>query len=141
MRGIPMAKPKPALETVEQDIADAIQAMPRPVLPRHDASEFEVVRSPVEYAPPATREDFIEAAATTTELSAERMKVVEQGLMALQQSHADRDRLRRENANQRVSIAELQARIAAKESEEHVIEERVRQCLDDRDRAVAEAAE
>lgn len=136
-----MAKPRTAESvSVEDAIGDAVKALPR--LPRHEPSEFEIMRSPVEYAPPTTRDDFTEAAAVVSaDLPAERVKVVEQGLIALQQSHADRDRLRRENASLRVQLAETNARISGKEQEEHVIEERVRQCLADRDNAVAAAAE
>jgi|SRR5215469_1264019 len=125
---------------VEDEISEAVRAMPRVPMPPHAPSEFEVKRTAIEYAPPARRDDFVEAA-SEVDLPAERMKVVEQGLMALQQAHADRDRLRRENGALRVRIAELEARIKAKESEEHVIEQRVVVCLDQRDHAVAEASE
>jgi hypothetical protein len=96
----------------------------------------------VDYAPPQVRADFAEAVVVEQpELPAERVKLVEQGLVALQQSHAERDRLRRENGTLRIQIAELQARLATKESEEHVIETRVRDCLAQRDGAVSEAGE
>ena len=140
--------PKPSME---EEIGEAVRTMPR--LPRHQPEEFETPRPPIEYAPPATREDFVEAAAAASlELPAERMMVVEQGLVALQQSHADRDRMRRENATLKVRIAELEARIRVREDEDHaiekrredaerIIEARVRDCLMQRDNAVAEASE
>ena len=82
--------PKPSME---EEIGEAVRTMPR--LPRHQPEEFETPRPPIEYAPPATREDFVEAAAAASlELPAER-----------------------------------------------IIEARVRDCLMQRDNAVAEASE
>jgi hypothetical protein len=137
-----MAKSREAAAPLEQEMADALKTLPR--LPRHESAEFEVKRSAIEYAQPSLREDFTEAAAghdPQPELPAERVKVVEQGLTAMQQVYADRDRLRREVASLRVQLAEANARITGKEREEHVIEERVRQCLTDRDNAVGQASE
>jgi len=122
--------------TMEEEITDAVRSMPR--LPRHEAKEFEVQRSPVEYAPASMRED---EAVASDQLPTERVKVIEQGLTAMQQVYADRDRLRREVASLKVQLAEANARITGKEREEHVIEERVRECLQQRDIAVAKESE
>jgi len=137
-----MAKSREAAAPLEQEMADTLKTLPR--LPRHEPAEFEVKRSAIDYAQPSLREDFTEAAAghdPQPELPAERVKVVEQGLTAMQQVYADRDRLRREVASLKVQLAEANARITGKEREEHVIEERVRECLQQRDIAVAKESE
>jgi hypothetical protein len=130
-----MAK-KPSLE---EEIGAAVKAMPR--LPRHDATEFEAPRAAIEFAPPSLREESIENNTVPAELPAERVKLVEQGLMALQQSHADRDWLRRQNASLKVRIAELETQLATRQREENVIERRVHDCLAERDHAVSETGE
>ena len=123
---------------MEEDIAEAIKTVR---LPKHDESEFETPRTAVEYAPPSVREEFTEAAAATFELPPERIKVIEQGLTAIQQTQADRDRLRREVSNLRQRIVELETTLATKLREEDVIEARVRDCIAQRDGATEEAAE
>ena len=114
-----MARNQPPVPqpSVEEQIGEAVASIPRR-LPKHQPEEFEIKRSAIEFAPPSTRDDFTEAATAAAhdpqpDLPAERVKLVEQGLTAMQQVYADRDRLRRENANQRVSIAELQAKLDA----------------------------
>jgi hypothetical protein len=128
-----------ARATIEDEISDAVKAMPR--LPSHQPAEFETPRPPIEYAPPSIREDYAAANAVPVELPPERMKVVEQGLTAFQQTQADRDRMRREIGSLRQKIVELETHLATKQREEHVIEERVRDCLAQRDSATEEAAE
>jgi hypothetical protein len=128
---MPKATPAPSIEDA---IGDAVRSLPR--LPESPPTRL------IDYAPPQVRAEFAETGAVAQqELPAERVKLVEQGLVALQQSHAERDRLRRENGVLRIKISELEARIGAKESEEHIIEERVRDCLAQRDGAVSEAGE
>jgi hypothetical protein len=127
--------------TIEDEIGEAISAVKAaPRLPKHDPEEFEVQRHPIEYAPPTVRDDFAIAAAGDP-LPPERAKIVEQGLVALQQSHAERDRMRRDIGSLRQRITELETILKAKESEEHIIEKRCRECLEQRDNAVTHAAQ
>ena len=126
--------------TIEEGMSEVIKTIPR--MPRHAAEEFETQRSAMEYAPPSVREDFEgAAAAAAAQLPAERARIIERGLTEYQQALADRDRLRREFTAQRVEIAELKAIITARDNEQHVIEDRVRACIADRDNAVASASE
>jgi hypothetical protein len=106
-----------------------------PRLPAHPASEFESTQRPVDYAPATLRDE------ADVELPVERAKLVEQGLIALQQTNADRDWLRRQNASLKTRIAELEATLTARDKHEHVIESRVRDCLRQADDAVKDAAE
>jgi hypothetical protein len=125
--------------SIEDEITAAVKSIPR--LPRHEASEFEAPRTAIEFAPPSLREEALENGAALTELPAERIKLVEQGLVALQQSHADRDWLRRQNASLKVRIAELETQLATRQREEHIIEKRVHDCLVERDHAVSKTGE
>jgi len=127
---------KPRTTTIEDDIGEAVRAIPR--LPKHEPAEFETPRSPIEYAPPVVREDYTE---TNGDLPPERIKVIEQGLTAFQQTQADRDRMRREIANLRQKIVELETILATKVAQEKEIEARVRDCIEQRDGATEEAAE
>lgn len=128
------------IKAIEQEITDAIRAEPPQRLQPHDPEEFEVKREAIEYAPPLAREAHA-AALEAAKLPVERLKRVEQGLTEYHSAYAENNQLRRDNGELKVQIASLNAHIDATEKEANVIEERVKECLRQRDEAVAEASE